>query len=143
MQLAAARLGVDALLHARDVVVVEQPPALEIGVGAPLAAGPPPLGRDDVACDPEEPGLRYAAGRSIGRRGVDGREEDLGREIGGESRIVDTPRGESLHRLDVIAVERFERGGIVGDPRELVGSHIRSWSEHRKALPAGDGKGPA
>ena len=53
VQLAAARLGVDALLHPRDVVVVEQPPALEVGVRAPPPPPPPPPRGDDDACPPE------------------------------------------------------------------------------------------
>ena len=53
MQLAAARLRVDALLHPRDVVVVEQPPALEVCVRAALASGPSALGGDDVTRIPK------------------------------------------------------------------------------------------
>jgi hypothetical protein len=88
-QLARMRRGIDALLHALQVVVAKQAAALHAGVGTPLASDPPVLGRDDDPRDAEQPCGRTAALAPVPGGCVDGGEEDLGGEIRREVGIGD------------------------------------------------------
>ena len=49
-------------------------------------------------------------------------------------RIGDASRNETLHRVDVLAVEHLEYIGIVSDPRHFIGPHISTWYQPAEAL---------
>ncbi len=49
-------------------------------------------------------------------------------------RIGDASCNETLHRVDVLAVEHLEYVGIVSDPRHFIGLHISTWYQPAKAL---------
>jgi hypothetical protein len=111
---------VDALVHAGDVVGIEQLASRDTAQGALLTGSAPPLPGDDDARDAEEPRDRAAGRPALPVGGLDRGEEDVGREVGGQVRVVDASRDEPLHVLDVAAVEHRERLGVVGDTAGIV-----------------------
>ena len=80
----------------------------------------PPLVRDHVPSDPEQPRHRLTPAAPEGPSRLDHRDEHISRQIGSEIRIVHATRDETLHRLDVLAIEALERHRIRLDLGQLV-----------------------
>lgn len=126
--------SVDSFLDPGDIVAFEQAAPLDPSLRVPFAGAAAQLGRDDDARDAKQPSPWRAAILAVAPRSRDYRQEHIGRQIGREVRIVETPRDEALHRLDVLTVERLKDRGITRDPRQLVSIHINTWPSGATAL---------
>src|SRR6202034_3135552 len=104
----------------------EQAAPLDLSLRVPFAGAAARLGGDDDARDAKQPCPWRATILAVAPRGRDRRQEHVGRQIGREMRIVESPGDEALHPFDVLAVKRLKDGGIARDPRQLV-IHINSW----------------
>jgi len=130
---ARLRGSVDTLLDPRDIVAFEQAAPLDLSLRVPFAGAAARLGGDDDARDAKQPCPWRATILAVAPRGRDRRQEHVGRQIGREMRIVESPGDEALHRFDVLAVKRLKDGGIARDPRQLV-IHINTWLSGSTAL---------
>jgi hypothetical protein len=82
----------------------------------------------------EQPQRRRATTRAIRRCRIDGGEEHFRREVCRQMRIGDASRNQTLHRVDLLAVEHLEYIGIMSDPRHIIGPHISTWYQPAEAL---------
>src|SRR5271154_4114208 len=134
VELTRPRLGVDPFLRSDDVIVGEQSPPLKPRVYLFLACRAPELAVDYVPRYTEQPQCRRATTRAIRRCRIDCCEEHFRREVCRQMRIGDASRNETLHGIDVLAVEHLEYIGIVSDPRHFIGPHIPTWYQPAEAL---------
>src|SRR5271163_1811874 len=136
VELTRPRLGVDPFLRSDDVVVGEQSPPLKPRGHLFLACRAAELAVDYIPRYTEQPQRRRATTRAIRRRRIDCGEEHFRREVCRQMRIGDASRNETLHGVDVLAVEHLEYIGIVSDPRHFIGAHISTWYQPAEALHA-------
>ena len=112
IQATAMRFGIQALVGTANVVSVKEPTAEQPARRLPLTAHAPPVRRDSYARNPEQPRRDCPAVRSVGARRLNRSYEDVGREVGGSLAVANAACDETLHSLNVLAVERLEGIGI-------------------------------